>query len=105
MDTTVNVNGVVLDYVQAVKKKYPIKSAYLYGSHVKGKAHSRSDIDIAFIVEPMDEKKYYDIFGELINIADKFTSSIEPNLLVDDGDYCRYSFLAEVMETGQLLEV
>jgi predicted nucleotidyltransferase len=95
----------VLNYVHEVKKQYPIKSAYLYGSHVKGTSHDKSDIDIAFIVEPMDEKNYYAIFGELINIAAKFTSNIEPNLLVDDGEYCKYSFLAEVMETGQLLEV
>ena len=103
MDTSIN--GVALGYAQEVMKQYPIKAAYLYGSQIKGTAHESSDIDIAFVIEPMDEKKYYAIFGELFNIAAKFTANIEPNLLVDDGDYCKYSFLAEVMETGQLLEV
>ena len=103
MDTTIN--GIVLSYVQEVKNQYPVKSAYLYGSHARGTAHNKSDIDIAFVVEPMDEKNYYAIFGELINIAARFTSNIEPNLLIDDGDYCKYSFLAEVVETGQLIEV
>ena len=103
LDTSIN--GIVLNYVQEVKKQYPIKSAYLYGSHVRGTAHDKSDIDVAFVVEPMDETSYYAIFGELINIAARFTSGIEPNLLIDDGDCCKYSFLAEVVETGQLLEV
>ena len=103
LDTSIN--RVALGYAQEVKKQYPIKSAYLYGSHAMGTAHENSDIDIAFIVEPMDEKNYYSIFGELFNIAANFTANIEPNLLVDDGDYCKYSFLAEVMETGQRLEV
>jgi len=90
-------------YVQDVLQQYPIKFAYLYGSHATGTANEHSDIDIAFIVEPMDEVKYYTIFGELFNIAAKYAPNIEPNLLVDDGEYCRYSFLAEVMETGQPL--
>jgi len=98
-------DGIVLEYVNEVKKKYPIKSAYLYGSHARGTAHETSDIDIAFIVEPMDEQIYYAIFGELINIAAMFESTIEPNLLIDDGEYCKYNFLAEVMETGQSIAV
>ena len=103
MDSTIT--GVVLDYVQEVKRKYPIKAAYLYGSHVRGSARNNSDIDIAFIVEPMNEKIFYAIFGELFNIAAKFTSNIEPNLLIDDGDNCKYSFLTEVMETGWVVDV
>ena len=101
MDKTVN--EIVLEYVSAVKKQYPIKSVYLYGSHARGTAHENSDIDVAFIVEPMDEKIYYSIFGELINIAAMFAVKLEPNLLIDDGDYCKYSFLAEVLETGQVV--
>jgi len=78
---------------------------YLYGSHAKGTAKEHSDIDIAVVIEPMGDKEYYNIFGELFNIAADFNANIEPNLLIDDGEYCKYSFLAEVMETGRLLEV
>ena len=97
------INDIVLDYVMEVKKTYPIKAAYLYGSQARGTAHDKSDIDIAFIVEPMNAKRYYAIFGDLFNIAAKFTSNIEPNLLIDDGEQCKFSFLAEVMETGRSL--
>lgn len=98
------VDGIILDYVQEVKKQYPIKLAYLYGSHARGTANDYSDIDVAFIVDPMDEGNYYALFGDLYNIAAKFAPNIEPNLLVDDGDYCRFGFLAEVVETGRLLD-
>ena len=103
MDKTVN--GIITDYVQEVKKQHPIKLAYLYGSYARGTANDTSDIDIAFIVEPMDEVSYYAIFGDLFNIAARYAPNIEPNLLVDDGEYCQYSFLAEVVETGHLLDV
>ena len=99
------ITGVVIDYVQEVKKQYPIKAAYIYGSHARGTAHDKSDMDIAFIVEPMNEEIFYTLFGELFNIAAKFTSNLEPNLLIDDGDNCKYSFLTEVMETGWIVDV
>jgi len=102
MDTSIN--GIVKRYAQAVNQRYTPKAIYLYGSYAKGKAHSGSDIDIAVIFEPVNNDEYINIFSELSSIAAKIDYNIEPNLLIDDGDYCRFSFLAEVMETGRLIE-
>ena len=99
------VNQIAANYTRTIKKYYPIKSAYLYGSHVKGTARDDSDIDIAIVMEPIEDKEYYNIFGELFNIAADFHSNIEPNLLIDDGEDDRFSLLSEVMETGKLIEV
>ena len=99
-------NGVyqlVADFTQKVKKTYQVKAVYIYGSHAKGTANADSDIDIAIIIEPVTDAEYGRVFGELLNIAAGYDANLEPNLLVDDGTYCKYSFLAEVMETGQMI--
>jgi len=80
--------------------QYPVKAVYLYGSHASGKANENSDIDIAVVVEEIENEEYFDIFGKLFVIAADFHANIEPNLIVDDGEYDKYSFLAEVAESG-----
>jgi len=98
------INDIVAKYAQAVNLKYAPKAIYLYGSHANGEAHKDSDIDVAVIFESMDSDEYINIFSGLSSIASTIDYNIEPNLLIDDGDYCRYSLLAEVMKTGHLIE-
>ena len=94
---------VVTDFAKQIKNECPVtvKSVYIYGSHVKGLACRNSDIDVAVVIGPVADSEYNQVFGELFNIAAAYDANLEPNLLVDDGEYCKYSFLAEVMETGQ----
>ena len=93
----------VEQYAKQVQERYRPKAIYLYGSHAKGTAGEYSDIDIAVVVAPVDSVEYMDIFSDLFSIAARFDANIEPNLLVDDGEYNKYGFLAEVMETGQII--
>ncbi len=39
----------VRTYLRAVRQKFPIKKAYLFGSYAKGTAREESDIDLAII--------------------------------------------------------
>ena len=103
MDITIN--EIAKQYAQRVNDRFKPKAIYLYGSQIKGTAHQYSDIDIAVVFTPIDIRKQMDILSDLLSIAAKFDANIEPNVLIDDGEYCRFSFLAEVMETGQLVEV
>ena len=103
MDT--ELNEVVKQFARRVNEQYNPKAIYLYGSQVNGTAHQYSDIDIAVIFATLNGESRLDIISDLLSIAAKFNANIEPNVLIDDGDYCRFSFLAEVMETGQLIEV
>jgi len=99
------VNDIVIKYAQAVNQKYSPKAIYLYGSYASGEAHKDSDIDVAIVFESMESDEYVNIFTGLSSIASRIDYNIEPNLLVDDGDYSRYSLLAEVIKTGQLIKV
>jgi len=103
MDT--RVNEVVKQYAQRVNERYNPKAIYLYGSYANGSTSEYSDIDIAVVVDPVGTDRYANIFSDLFSIAAKFEANIEPNLLIDDGEYNKYSFLAEVMETGRLIDV
>jgi predicted nucleotidyltransferase len=96
---------VVKEFARQVKQHYEPKAIYLYGSQIKGTAHQYSDIDIAFVFAPMNVHRKLNVLSDLLSIAAKFDANIEPNVLIDDGEYCRFSFLAEVMETGMLIEV
>ena len=97
------VNELARQYASRVNEQFKPKAIYLYGSQVKGTAHQHSDIDIAVVFTPIDIHKQMDILSDLLSIAAKFDANIEPNVLIDDGEYCRFSFLAEVMETGRLI--
>lgn len=101
MDT--KINTAVKMFAERVNERYKPKAIYLYGSHIKGTAGEYSDIDVAVVFPAADSVDYMSIFSELFSIAAKFNVNIEPNLLVDDGVYCKFSFLAEVMETGRLI--
>jgi len=103
MDTVIN--EVITQYVKQVNERYNPTAIYLYGSHARKLANESSDIDIAVVFAPIDTEKYVDIFSDLFSIAARFEANIEPNLLIDDGKYNKYSFLAEVMETGRLIQV
>jgi len=103
MDTPIN--EIVKQYAQAVNQIYTPKAIYLYGSYANGATHKDSDIDIAVIFEPVNNDEYIDIFSGLSSIASKIDYNIEPNLIIDDGEHSKYSFLAEVLETGRLIEL
>lgn len=94
----------IMSFARIVRERYSPKAIYLYGSQVKGIAKANSDVDLAVIVEPMDSGRYMSMFSGLFSVAADFESNIEPNLIVDDGAYDKFSFLAEVMETGLLIE-
>lgn len=103
MDT--GLNEVIKQFARRVNEQYNPKAIYLYGSQAKGKAQPHSDIDIAVVFTSLNGESRLDMISNLLSIASKFEVNIEPNVLVDDGEYCRFSFLAEVMETGQLIEL
>jgi len=99
------INDIVTTYAKEVKLRYTPKAIYLYGSYAKGEAHKDSDIDVAVVFEPINSDEYVDIFSGLSSIASKIDYNIEPNLIIDDGDYGRYSLLSEVMKTGHLIDI
>ena len=87
-------------FAKLVSEQFSPLAVYLYGSQVNGTATEYSDIDIAVIIPPMETHERMQMISELISMAAKVHGSIEPYVVIDNGKFDRFSFYAEVVETG-----
>lgn len=87
-------------FVKEVKKKYPVTTAYLFGSYAKNLAKEYSDIDVC-IVSPKFGKNYLQDEMELLSLSTKINSKISP-VPFNPKDFAdRYSQLAyEIKKYG-----
>lgn len=83
-------------YKEIVSERLPIKALYLYGSFSKGTNTQESDIDIAVIVERLDDDYFADT-PLLWKLKRKISNLIEPVLLTEDFNNPLY---ADVLKTG-----
>jgi predicted nucleotidyltransferase len=87
-------------YKQLVDSSFPvtIESCWLYGSYAKGNQKKYSDIDVAFVVNHLDDS--YDFFHTeplLWKLTRQIDDRIEPILVVRDTDYA--GFINEIEQT------
>lgn len=87
-------------YKEMVAEKLPLKALYLYGSYSKGNYKVDSDIDIAVIVESLNEN-YFEDTPLLWKIRRKISNLIEPILLTEDMDNPLYQ---DTTKTGILIQ-
>lgn len=83
-------------YKMAIAEKLPLKSLYLYGSYSKGNYNSNSDIDIAVIVDSLDDDYFADT-PMLWTLRRKISNLIEPVLLTED---LRNPLYIDILRTG-----
>ena len=94
----------VKEYKQLVDTSFPvmIDECWLYGSYAKGTQKKHSDIDVAFVVDHLDDN--YDFFHTeplLWKLTRQVDDRIEPLLIARDTDYA--GFLTEIEQTGILV--
>lgn len=70
-------------YKRLIKDFFPVKALYLYGSYSKGNFNEDSDIDIAVIVDHLNED-YFNDTPLLWRLRRKVSTMIEPVLLKED---------------------
>jgi predicted nucleotidyltransferase len=91
----------VKDYKQLVDTSFPmtINECWLYGSYAKGTQKTHSDIDVALVVDHLDDN--YDFFHTeplLWKLTRQVDDRIEPFLIARDTDYA--GFINEIEQTG-----
>jgi len=88
------------EYKNLVNNTLPvlIDQYWLYGSHAKGKPHEHSDIDIAMVVNHIDDETYWKSLPLLWKLTYQVDDRIEPVLIARDTDYA--GFLDEIKHTG-----
>lgn len=64
-------------YISQLPKKYRLKEAYVFGSHIKGTATKHSDIDLALVLNT--NRNLFDLTVELMNLRDDDFLEIEPH--------------------------
>ena len=86
-------------YKQLILDFLPIKALYLYGSYSKGTFRDDSDIDIAVIVDQLNED-YFNDTPLLWRLRRKISNLIEPVLLTEDTSDPLYS---DILKSGILI--
>lgn len=64
-------------YLALISRKYPVQSAYLFGSFARGSTHEGSDIDVC-IISPAFGKDYFDEETDLRRETLNVDTRIEP---------------------------
>jgi predicted nucleotidyltransferase len=98
----------IIDKVKIYKKlvlndfPVPIEQFWLFGSQAKNNAHKDSDIDVALVVNHLDEN--YSVLNTeplLWKLKRQVDWRIEPHVIARDTDYA--GFLNEIERTGILI--
>ena len=86
-------------YKEMVAEKLPLKALYLYGSYSKGNYREDSDIDIAVVVESLNDN-YFEDTPLLWKLRRRISNLIEPVLLIEDMNNPLY---CDIARTGILI--
>ena len=84
-------------YAELVCKELSPCRVILFGSLINGNFNENSDIDIAVIIESLDEK-YWELYKILNRLTRNIDNRIEPVLLQTKDD--QTGFLSTVLKTG-----
>ncbi|MBW2609533.1 MAG: nucleotidyltransferase domain-containing protein [Deltaproteobacteria bacterium] len=91
---------IVRNYAEVVKKKLSVKKVILYGSHAKENAGKDSDIDVAVVLDSIEDD-YLSTGALLFKLSRDIDLRIEP-VLVEQGDDVS-GFLDEITKTGEVV--
>lgn len=96
-----NIDIAITEYINLIKEKYSnIESAYLFGSYAKGKSTDDSDIDLALIFTNFDDSLRFELQVQLMLLAAKIDSRIEPHPISLEDFNSGSPFVAEIKRTG-----
>jgi len=100
MDKRTNIIEKVREYKALVNSALPfnVEKYWLYGSHAKGTQYEHSDIDIAMVVNHIEDDVYWENLPLLWKLSYQVDDRIEPVLIARDTDYA--GFIDEIQKTG-----
>ncbi|MDP3462359.1 MAG: nucleotidyltransferase domain-containing protein [Bacteroidales bacterium] len=94
-------DSIIRQYISSVANQTPgFVTAYLFGSFAKNNQRPESDIDIALIIDNLRDSDKFDIQVQLMLLAAKFDSRIEPHPLSRQDFLSDNPFVYEIVKTG-----
>ena len=94
-------DNIIRLFISTVADQTPgFVTAYLFGSYAKNNQRLESDIDIALIIDNLKDSDKFDIQVQLMLLASKFDSRIEPHPLSRQDLISDSPFVHEIKKTG-----
>ena len=87
-------------YADIVRKNFDVKRIILCGSYSKDTARKDSDIDVAVVLDRVEED-FLTAQSKLFRLRREIDARIEPVLLEASND--RSGFLEEILKTGEVI--
>ena len=98
-------NKVISDYIASVaKQNTQLVNAYLFGSYAKQTNRMDSDIDVALIIDNLNDDERFDLQVQLMLLASNFDMRIEPHPISKKDFNSQNPFAAEIKKTGIEIE-
>ncbi len=98
-------NKIISDYILLLaKQNNQLIKAYLFGSYAKQTNKPDSDIDIALVINNLNDDEKFDLQVQLMLIASDFDMRIEPHLISNEDFNSENPFVAEIKRTGIEIE-
>lgn len=95
------IDKIIKQYIVTVANQTPgFLTAYLFGSYAKNNQRAESDIDIALIIDNLKDSDKFDIQVQLMLLASRFDSRIEPHPLSKQDLISDNPFVHEIKKTG-----
>ena len=94
-------DNTIKQYVLKVAHQTPsFFKAYIFGSYAQGKERPDSDIDIAFILDKITDNEKFDLQVQLLLLASKFDTRIEPHPISQEDFISGSPFVEEIRKSG-----
>ncbi|MDT3738835.1 MAG: nucleotidyltransferase domain-containing protein [Candidatus Kapabacteria bacterium] len=91
----------VRPYIQKVAENFnSLAKVYLFGSYAKNKQVVDSDIDIAFIMNNLEDSDKFEMQVQLLILASEFDTRIEPHPISNKDFISQNPFAREIEKTG-----
>lgn len=95
------INKIIYDFVSKVAELNPkLVTTYLFGSYAKDQEKPESDIDIALIIDNLNDSDKFDLQVQLLLLATQFDSRIEPHPVSNNDFRSNNPFVSEIKRTG-----
>ena len=96
------INQSIERFVASASKSQPgLVAAYLFGSYARNDFRPESDIDIALVIDHLNDSERFDTQVRLMMLASQFDSRIEPHpISKQDLMSSNNPFAAEILRTG-----
>ena len=88
-------------YINVIRSKYQIETAYMFGSYAKGTNHNDSDIDLAIVFRKVDD--IIELQIELMKMRTDDVLMIEPHPFIKRDFNSSNPMVSEIMKYGMKL--